>query len=96
MICDNIEKLIIELFDLEILDKLILSTILNNSKYEIKTSCKSKYSNMTLDYIILYYYNQELFIKLKNESEGINEYFYDLFYKNDFIYNFERSLLLKK
>lgn len=97
-----LEKIIINLFETKQLTKQILDIILEQFKdqqMETRNTDPIVLENgITFDYILMFYYNSELFLELKNkaqiEDDFYNENFEELFYESDWIYDFQKNTML--
>lgn len=96
-----LEKIIVNLFEAKLLTKQILDIILNQFKYkkmETKNNPIVLENGITFDYILMFYYNYELFLELKKkakiEDDFYNKNFEDIFYDFDWIYDFQKNTML--
>lgn len=95
---EPLEHSVVKLFDKKLLTKEILDIILepyNDCQMEMGNSDPITLEDgMRFDYILMYFYNNELFNELLKQNEGkIDENFEELFCDNNWFWEFKRDTL---
>ena len=98
-IYEPLEQTVVTLFSKNLLTKEILDVILEpHHDCQMNTGNSDPIileSGMRFDYILMYFYNNELFNELLKQNEGkIDEKFEELFCDNNWFWDFQRKKLL--